>query len=323
MEFRVAAHPAEDALILQGGERSDQSEIYENGVLVGKWVKVWETAEEDLAKTSDLVTRQNEQGRLEVLVLVSPDDVNEGDLRGVVPSPDVMSGGLALALEFNDEGSAKLWNLSKKCIRREPQRRMATIMDGRVTAAPVVRSPLRRHAQITGDFTKGVIESIRQRSEKGLVVDIYDGPPPLIAVTPLRLAVFIVVLLIIVVGSLPAKELRKSKHPKVWTICGTIIGILVGAYILGVSRVEPKANAVEEFPGAIFAEVIQISILELLLGGVIGAVLGFLGGRVCRFFVRRATHKLASLVLRLASLFSLKAGRPEQADEQAGEDEQQ
>jgi len=259
---------------------------------------VSETAEEDLEGNAELVTRRDERGGLELLVLISPDDVNESDLRRVTPSRDVMSGGLALALEFNDEGSAKLLNLSKKCVRREPQRRIATIMDGKVTGAPVVRSQLRRHAQITGHLTEAVIESIRQRSEKGLVVDIYGGPPPLVGVTPIRLAVFIVVLLIILIGSLPAKGLRKNTHPKVWTICGTVVGILVGAYILGVSRVEPTANAVEEFPSAIFAEVIEISILGVVLGGAIGAGLGFLGGRVCRFFVPRAIRNVVSFVLR-------------------------
>ncbi|MHC4284098.1 MAG: SecDF P1 head subdomain-containing protein [Planctomycetota bacterium] len=298
VEFRIAANATEDAAIVELGKSSKDKGVYREGQLVGKWVEVLKSTETALEKKHNLVTRRSEQRGLELLVLTTPDDVNESDVRRISPSKDRL-GRLALMLEFDDKGSSKIFNMTKKCAYREPQRYVATIMDNKVTSIPMVSNPVSRHAQITGDFDESLIEDIRQRSPKGFVRDIYSEPPPYaITVTPWRLAAFLVVAIVVIVGSLPSKGLTKSRHPKVWTISATIIGIFIGAYVLGVTRTSAAGMTVAEDWRGITGEVIQIALLWIVVGGVIGAGLGFLLGRACRFFVRRAVHNVTGLVFK-------------------------
>jgi hypothetical protein len=298
VEFKIAANTTEDAAIVELGKSCKDKAVYKNGQIVGKWVEVLKSAEADVEKKDNLVTRRSEQRGLELLVITTPDDVNESDVLRISPSKDRL-GRLALMLEFDDEGSSKIFNMTKKCAYREPQRYVAIIMDNRVHSALVIADPVSRFAQITGDFDKAIIEDIRQRSPKGFVRDIYSKPPPhAITVTPLRLAVFLFIAIVVIVGSLPSEGMPKSRHPKVWTISAAIIGIFIGAYLLGVTRTSAEGTTVAEDWRGITGEVIQISLLWVAVGGIIGTVLGFLLGRVCRFFVRRAIHNIARLVLK-------------------------
>lgn len=300
MEFRITANPFGDAKVVRSGRSSDELKIYDDGTLVGKWVEVAESAERHLEEDPSLVTRRSEQGRLQLLVLISSNDVTEKDVRRISPSKD-RYGGLALRFRFSDEGSSKLFNLTEKYAYQKLKYCIATIMDGKVTATPIIVMPVREVVQIAGDFDEGLIEDIRQRSKKGLVVTTYDEPPPYaITVTPLRLAVFFAVAFFVIVGSLPAKGLEKSKHPKVWTVVGIIAGILVGAYKLGVTeRTGVAAVGVWDVDAVRAVHIVtQIALLWVLVGGAIGAGFGYLIGRLCRFFVRRAIHNVAALVFR-------------------------
>ena len=305
VEFRIAANAAEDVAIIELGKSSKDKGVYKEGQLVGKWVEVLKSTEAVLEKKHNLVTRRNEQRGLELLVLTTPDDVNESDVRRISPSKDRL-GRLALMLEFDDKGSSKIFNMTKKCAYREPQRYVAIIMDNKVTSIPMVSNPVSRHAQITGDFDESLIEDIRQRSPKGFVRDIYSEPPPYaITVTPLRLAAFLVIVIVVIVGSLPSKGLTKSRYPKVWTISATIVGIFIGAYELGVNITSAAGTTVAEDWRGITGETVQISLLWIVVGGAIGAGLGFLAGRACRFFVRRAIHNVAGPVFKCGQWFRL------------------
>ncbi len=298
VEFRIAAMAIEDAAIVELGKSSKDKGVYREGQIVGKWVGILKSAEAVVERKDNLVTRRSEQRGLELLVLITPDDVNESYVRRISPSKDRL-GRLALMLEFDDKGSSKIFNMTKKCAYREPQRCVAIIMDNKVTSVTVVSNPVSRHAQITGDFDDSLIENIRQRSPEGFVRDVYSEPPPhAITITPLRLAAFFVIVFVVIAGSLPSKGLPKSRYPKVWTISATIIGFFIGAYLLGVTRTSAVGTTVVEDWRGITGEVIQISLLWNVVGGVIGAGLGFLLGRVCRFFVRRAIYNIAGLVFK-------------------------
>jgi len=298
VEFRIAANEIEDAAIVGLGKSSKDKDVYQEGRIVGEWVEVLKSAESVLETNANLVTRRSEQRALELLVLTTPDDVNESDVLRISPSKDWL-GRLALMLEFDDKGSSRIFNMTKKCAYRQPQRYVATIMDNKVSSALVIANPVSRFALITGDFDESLIEDIKQRSPKGFVRVIYSEPPPYaITITPLRLAAFLVIALIVIIGSVPAKGLPKSRHPKVWTISAVIIGIFIGAYLLGVTRTSAAGTTVAEDWRGITGEIVQISLLCIVIGGAIGAGIGFLAGRACRFFVRRAIHNVAGLVLK-------------------------
>ncbi|NIP54205.1 MAG: hypothetical protein GWN67_13075 [Phycisphaerae bacterium] len=295
VEFRIAANETEDSAIVELGKRGKNKGVYREGQIVGKWAEVLKSTEAILETDANLVTRRSEQRGLELLVLTTPDDVNESDVRRISPSKDRL-GQLALMLEFDEKGSSKIFNMTKKCAYRQPQRYVAIIMDNKVTSVTMVSNPVSRHAQITGDFDESLIEDIKQRSPKGFVRDVYSHPPPhAITVTPLRLAAFLVIAVVVVAGSLPTKGLPKSRHPKAWTISAAIIGIFIGAYVLGVTRTSAAGMTVAEDWMGITGEIVQISLLWIGVGGIIGVGLGFLAGLTCRFFVRRAIHNVSGL----------------------------
>ncbi len=53
MEFRIAAHPIEDANLVQKSRNDDRLKIYEDGILVGTWVKTQKSAEQELKKNPE------------------------------------------------------------------------------------------------------------------------------------------------------------------------------------------------------------------------------------------------------------------------------
>ena len=299
MEVKIAANVTEDADICEVAESSNEREVFRDGQLVGKWVEVLESKEADLEKEPNLLTRRNKQGKLELLVFISANDVTEADVRFVSADKDV-SGRLALKIILDKKGSTKIFNLTKTfCAYGEPKHFAALIMDKKVYSAPKIVSPVSGAVMITGDITMELIEDIRQRSKLVRVYDESELPPYAITITPLRLIVFVCVLLFIIVGSLPAKNLQKSKYPHFWTISGSIVGMLVGAYIFGVTKTTGIESTIVETWQAVMGETIVINLPKLFIGSIIGIGCGFLFGRLCRFFVRRAVHNIAGTIIKL------------------------
>lgn len=300
MEFRIAANVAEDSNLVEIGKNSDKQKIYKDAKLIGKWVEVLDSVVPVLEKDPNLVTRRNDKGRLGLLVVINENDVTEDDVRRIYLGKD-RNGRLALDVRFDDKGSSKIFNLTKGLFAfGKPERYIAEIMDGKVYATHVIRSAVSRGAIITGDITQALIEDIKQRSQRDLVVlDVFDEseiPPYAITVTPLRLIIFFSILIIIVVGSLPAKQIQKSKRPHLWTISGIVIGMLIGAYKLGVTQTYGTSGTCVQSWEAMVGDVIQINLLWIFIGGAVGSGFGFLLGRLCRFFLRRAVHNIVVLL---------------------------
>lgn len=301
MEFRIAANATEDATIVELAKSSDNQEIYRNGQLVSKWVKVLESVEKVLEKDPNLLTRRNEQGKQELLVLINANDVTDADVRFISADKD-MKGRLALGLIFDEKGSRKIYNLTKEmCAYGHPRRYAAIIMDGKVYTAAMILSPVSGAIMITGDITMEFFEDVWQRSKLIRSYDESELPPYAYAlrITPLRLIIFACVLLLVIVGSLPAKNLQKSKHPHLWTISGCIAGMLIGAYILGVSKTAGTECQVVETWQAAVGELVVINLTRVFIGGIIGIGCGFLLGRLLRFFIRRAVYNIVKAIVKM------------------------
>ncbi len=108
-----------------------------------------------------------------------------------------------------------------------------------------------------------------------------------------------IILLIIIIGSLPAKKLQKSKYPHLWTISGSIVGMFVGAYTLGVSKTIGIESTVAETWQAVVGETVVINLTKVFIGGIIGIGCGFLLGRLFRFFMRRAVYNIVKAIVKM------------------------
>lgn len=298
MELRVAASATEDTAIVESAKNSDAQEVFTEGRVVAKWVPTLESTGAILKENSEFVTRASKE-RIELLVLVSPNDVTESDVHRLYSDKD-MRGRMALRVVFSDKGSSKIFTLTKNLIGyKKPERYMAEIMDGRVYATPVILAPVSGSVLIMGDISQPLIDDIGSRAKLGPVFGVLDKseiPPYAIVVTPLRIVLFFGILVIVALGSFSAKGLQESKHPQIWVVIGIVVGAFIGAYVLGFSVTYGTADV----GGGVSAitKTTHISILWILVGGVIGAGLGFLAGRLCRFFIRRAIHNVGRLVYR-------------------------
>jgi len=297
MELRIAANPKEDSGVVETANNSEMLKVSKEGKVVAKWVEVLQSAEESLGKDPNLVTRRHKEGRLELLVLVDANDITQSYVQRISPDKD-RYGQLALRIVFNNEGSTKIFNRTKSMLAYgKPERYMAQIMDSKVYATPAILSTVSGSAIITGDISQSLIDDISRRAKRGLIVKVWDKseiPPYAIAITPLRLFLLFAILLIIVSGSFPAKELKKSEHPQIWIVFGIAVGAIIGAYQLGVSITYGTAD----IGGGLSAieERVHISLLWVFVGGIIGGGLGFLIGLLGRFFVRRAIYNIGKLV---------------------------
>lgn len=285
MEFRIAADPTKDTLIVNKAKSSPENELYEDKSLIAKWVPVIESKTSDFLKHSSFVTRRNTQGQVELFVLVSENDVTESDVCEIGTTLD-MNGKLALSVRFKDVDTPKLLELTKNNLGRQ----VAQIINGQVYNAPYIRSTLHTQAIITGDFTEDTFNKMLKDSPFRLRPSYPSPPPYAITVTPLRIIIFLIILLFLIFASLPTRGLKQSKHPRSWIVVGIVIGIVIGGYWLGVTKTTTGPDFQNGIPP--WGQLIRINILGILSGSVIGAVLGVAGGYLFRFIVRRAIHNV-------------------------------
>ena len=138
MEFRIAANAAKDATIVELAKDSKKQEVYRDEQLVGKWVEVLESVETVLEKDPNLLTRRNEQGKQELLVLIDVNDVTEADVQYISTARNER-GQLVLEVRFDEKGSKKIFNRTTSIgAYRRPQRYAATVMDGKVYRAVMI-----------------------------------------------------------------------------------------------------------------------------------------------------------------------------------------
>ncbi|MHC4337744.1 MAG: SecDF P1 head subdomain-containing protein [Planctomycetota bacterium] len=295
MEFRIAADPKEDSGVVETAKSGETQKVSKEGKVVAKWVEVLKSAEEILGTDPNLVTRHNRKGRLELLVLVDAHDVTESDVRRI--SPDINRyGQLALGIVFNKKGARKLFNRTASMLAYgKPNRYMAQIMDNKVYATPVILSPVSGRALITGKISQTLIDDISRRTKRGLVVKVWhESEMPYYYMTPLRVFLLLAGISIIVAGSFPAKDLRKSRYAQTWIVIGIAVGAIIGAYQLGVSVTYGTADIGGGL--SVIEERTHISLLWAFVGCIIGGGFGFSAGLLCRFFVRRAIYNIGKLV---------------------------
>lgn len=131
------------------------------------------------------------------------------------------------------------------------------------------------------------------RKSGGKFAKEYTRSPYAITVTPLRIVISLLILFLLLLGFLPARGLKESKHPRAWIVAGIIAGIVIGGYWLGVTN--SGAGLDNQHGSPAWGRLVHISIMGVLSGSLIGGVLGIAGGYLLRFFARRAIHNVYRL----------------------------
>ncbi len=145
IEFHIAADSTKDAAIVNMAMSSGANELYEDGLLIAKWIPVAKTKISDISAHSNLVTRKDRLGKLQLLVLIGGNDVTLDDVYRLEMVHDGY-GKMALEVQFNDIGAKKLMELTSK----NRDRYLAQIINSSVHAVPQIRSGVSTHAMVTG-----------------------------------------------------------------------------------------------------------------------------------------------------------------------------
>jgi hypothetical protein len=268
--------------------------VYEGSVLLAKWVPFVEKAVK-FSKTPELVTRTNETGQVELLVLVGINDINEADVRAIRTGQDPY-GRLALHIELDEAGATKLQNLTRACLTHGYKRYFAEIIDGRVWAVPEITTTLHTFFAIPGDFNETTVEDMAERSG-GKFGRAHPPSARAIAVAVFRIVVVLSVVLVLALGVYPASGLQPSKYPRAWLVVSAVACMVVGGYWLGVTK--SVAGPDNPYGAPPWGDLIEINVLRVVAGAIIGAVAGVCVGYVLRFLVRQGLFNISRIGLRL------------------------
>jgi SecD/SecF fusion protein len=161
LEFRILADrrdPGDDRAIELALRDPSAVEVRAaNGDLLAEWVPMSEKAVPQFVNRPNLVTRQNERGQWEILVIIDPYNVNGDYLSVVRPGVDEY-GRPAVHFSFNQRGARLFGRLTSENLpdptNPDFMRHLGIILDGVLDSAPTIRSTITDNGQIEGDFTE-------------------------------------------------------------------------------------------------------------------------------------------------------------------------
>jgi SecD/SecF fusion protein len=167
LEFRILADerdPGDDRAIELARRDPAAIEVRAaNGDLLAEWVPMSEKAAAQFANRPNLVTRQNERGGWEVLVMNDPYNVN-GDYLNIVRAGYDEYGRPAVHFTFKPAGARKFGRLTSENLpdpsNPDFMRHLGIILDGVLDSAPTIRSTISESGQIEGDFTEADVRDL-------------------------------------------------------------------------------------------------------------------------------------------------------------------
>lgn len=280
MEFRIAASLTEDAAVAKLAKTSTEKNVYEGNQHIAKWVLVLESKAAELQGIPSLVTRTNDRGKVELLVLVGPNDLTEKHVTGLTSSIDY-NGRRAILVQFGEEDSRRLQMLTAENLGRH----LAEIVDGYVYGAPKIQTTIYDRAMITGEFTEEMIANLAERLDADWVGEIDQNRR--IFLTLWHLIAAAAVLIVIVLAALRAPQLHVRR---IWFISGAFVAAIIGGYWLGVTTSYGTAPIAGGFHAIQITR--HVSLLHVLAGVALGTIVGSFGG----YLLRRAIHNATRLL---------------------------
>ncbi len=282
LELHIAASSQFDAHLIEIAKASDASEVYQHSELVARWIPISPDASKKLESTG-VVTRSSATGETELLVVLQPYDITTGDVADVWLTRDRM-GKPALYFSFNEAGQDKMWDLTHNNIGRELVQTLESV------AVSVFK--------IESSFYDGVVLPSEVTERLSLptadVAPIYYKIGPVVT-TLVKLAGALALALVVIVA-IPSFRTFILCHAKTCLLFATVLGAVVGAIWLGVSLTYTPRQL--QGDTAIIQRTMSVSIVELVAGLLIGALIGYLYVLIaCRLFrSRNAKNKLSGQV---------------------------
>ncbi len=155
LAFHIAADRSKDASVVALAEASDDDAVVSEEEHVARWIPVDDRSAAEIEGDDTTVTRRLDSGALQVLALIGTSDVDQGDLSSVHAMQDE-AGRPCLGATLNEDGGKRMLRLTQL----NQGRRMAIVVDGRVTAAPELKATIGRTLLISGEFTQEEVDRL-------------------------------------------------------------------------------------------------------------------------------------------------------------------
>ena len=173
---RMAQKETDDAR--REGRRQKREIRDERGELIGEWVHLGheEDSSEDnpvykVSANENNLTRELEQGRMEVLMKIDGFNVTGDHLRSASAGIENLSP--CINFNMSASGAARFGGLTSS----NNSRRLGIIMDNELLSAPVIRDTITDRGQITGRFTQQEVDLMVELLKAGsLPVVLKDNP---------------------------------------------------------------------------------------------------------------------------------------------------
>jgi len=303
VELRLAAHPELDENIAHITREAKTDKVIQNESKVAKWVPIHEKflqTEDFKQHKSRLEVRQSQDVK-ELLVLVGKNDITPDHVKSIERSTD-RSGNLALRIILNENGKDMIQALtSSSTAGRQYPYLIAAIIDGKVLyIVPVVSQVYQNpHIKLPPSLTEKELLGLLGSAKESVIQPPFS---PVLIVNWYRVTIFGVLLVLGFFACLPAHDLPKPKYTKISVIIGAVIAGLALAYILGVTQAAPEQPY--ENTSAIVVKTINVSLANLALGALIGAVCGAPLGYLAYRMLRRSWHNFNKTVHRVKYQFN-------------------
>lgn len=279
--LRVAASFEFDAQIIALAQNSAETDIYQNGDLVARWISVRKKIENRIRDEPELTTRINDKGQCQVLVLINSDDPSESDLQRIRVREDAKKK-TDLVLQFSRTGSSNLFTFTRNNINRH----VAVVMDDIIISIPKIYEPLFSTVILKSSFTSDEIKTLQQRIGSPLFYDPAEAD--FTGFWILVIVVCSIILFYPVVVFVAVKRKKVAPLTAIFTVVGMIFFACLFGLDINYDNIKPFSMGFQNFP-------LMISFIELFVGAVFGAVLGIPVAYLSRHFFLHDLHVKSSV----------------------------
>lgn len=270
IELRIAADRNIDSEIVKVA-MSDSNKTVRVENSSAQWFNV--TNSSTIPDNNLLIVTKKEGKCLSLLVLLNNDDIENKDIKKIHQTL-TGDGQEALLVMLTKSGQEKLANLTINNLNRYT----AIIFKNQVCAVRKIQTQLCDHFIIPKSAVEDLLNNTSFRISDDEFFEEKLKQEINIYISPKSLIICLVFTLVLFIGAIGGGFSKKQKHPPFLIIAGFCIGLLLGAYIIGVQKITGTASADEDI--GFFTETIHISILYVIIGGILGSGLGSLVGFV-------------------------------------------
>ena len=252
-----------------------------------KWYSVSNKISAEVKQLQNITTRQKE-GRLEILLHCSKDDITWKDIAMVRDSLD--HNGLPMfELLIKDNAQDRLFNFTKQ----NKGKYFAEVVNDEVVFVPKIQAPFSDYISLCNVSQDQLNDIQFQHATPVLYFKDVDYP---IRLTIRHLLIFMFCIVVLILNLIPTKGMPRKKTPRIWIIIFAVVSGILCGYYFGVSHNYGSFEMMKKYNAEVRET--HITLVNLFLGAIAGAFLGIICSYPAWYLLRRAIFNAGRLFTR-------------------------